>query len=101
MDLPLPDGPSTATMLPLGTDRLIPRSTLRPPRSRRRSVRRTMGDDVVMRKDNPVRAGAKRVRLQNGAAWPSEAERGWSVAPLSQLSGLRPEMGRSEGRRSV
>src|SRR5690606_30883950 len=41
VDLPLPDGPSTAVTLPRGTDRSMPDRIVRPPRSRRTASKRT------------------------------------------------------------
>ena len=43
VDLPLPDGPSTAVMLPRGTSSDTSCRMVRPPRSRRRPDKRTAG----------------------------------------------------------
>src|SRR5690606_24719333 len=48
VDLPLPEGPSTAVTLPRGTVRSMPSRITRPPRSRRRPDRRTMGVASLM-----------------------------------------------------
>ena len=72
VDLPLPDGPSTATMLPRGTDRLMSRSTVRPPRSRRSWSMRTMGEVSVM--PESVRGGSSLARAKRGQGCPCGAE---------------------------
>src|SRR5690606_4107630 len=66
VDLPLPDGPSTAVTLPRGTSRSIPDSTVRVPRSRRTSDRRTamscVGVATGMRERARERGAASRGR---------------------------------------
>jgi len=80
VDLPLPDGPSTAVTLPRGTDSAISLSTARPPRSRRTSVSRTAGLSAVIGTEDPGEGIRK-----NGAAWRLTAEcRPSGAAALSQ-----------------
>src|SRR5207342_356250 len=78
VDLPLPDGPSTAVTLPRGTTRSMASSTVRPPRSRRTSVRRTAGRSECI----GVQWGRSG---KSGKAWPSAAEWRRSGPALSQL----------------
>src|SRR5690606_20988315 len=62
VDLPLPDGPRIATTLPRGTSRSMPSRIVRPPRSRRRPDKRTMGVVALIRPLSQEPGGSLRMR---------------------------------------
>src|SRR5690606_17888942 len=76
VDLPLPEGPSTAVMLPRGTARSSPDRIVRPPRSRRTPERRTAMASCSAKSGTwartAVRPGTR--RRATGKAWPTVAE---------------------------
>ena len=69
VDLPVPDGPSTAVMLPCGIARSSPCRMVRPPRSRRTDDRRTAvaaGSHITLGDRKSMQRGRARARGRTG-----------------------------------